>query len=98
MFRSKNISSKESGDKKDHDKMMSSRNTEDQREKVLIDVDKMETICYKKCIYALNTPGLSHAEKSCLDRCACKFKEAIDYGHNLLQYINYKVRESNKTQ
>ena len=55
----------------------------------------MQDICFKKCIYDIVTPSLSAGEKSCLDRCAYKFKEALQFGENSLRYINYKIIDAN---
>jgi len=95
MFRSKSPETKESQSKQASHRNDKSFALAENKETIPIDISKVESICYKKCIYSLNTPELSFAEKNCLDRCAYKFKEAIDYSHNLLLYINYKVRETN---
>ena len=92
MFRSKSPSKDLQNKADDFRKDRSALET---KEKIPIDIGKVESMCYKKCIYSLNTPALSYAEKNCLDRCAYKFKESIDYGHHLLLYINFKVREAN---
>lgn len=57
--------------------------------------EKMEELCFKKCISDIVTPSLKAAEKSCLDRCAYKFKEALDFGENSIRYIKYKIFETN---
>ncbi len=94
MFRSKSPS-KDLQNKADNLLAGKDRAVPENREKVPIDVAKVESMCYKKCIYSLNTPALNYAEKNCLDRCAYKFKESIEFGHHLLLYINFKVREAN---
>jgi hypothetical protein len=60
-----------------------------------IDVGELENICYKKCIITLNTPILTPAEKSCLNRCANKFRESLIYGQNLLRNIDFKIQDIN---
>lgn len=93
MFRSKSPSTTPKLDEAKHDRLK-----QDNKEPIPVDVSKIESICYKKCIYSLNTPSLSYAERNCLDRCAYKFKEAVDFGHNLALYINYKVRDAHNLQ
>jgi len=95
MFRSKSPS-KDLQNKVDDFRSGKDKSGSETKEKIPIDIGKVESMCYKKCIYSLNTPALSFAEKNCLDRCAYKFKESIDYGHHLLLYINFKVREANQ--
>ncbi len=96
MFRSKSPESKDSKNKS-LDILSKDKSSYNDNTTIPINLSKLESICYKKCIYTLNTPELSYAEKNCLDRCSHKFKESIDYGHHLLLYINHKVRDSNKT-
>lgn len=57
--------------------------------------EKMQDICFQKCIYDMVAPDLKPAEKSCLDRCAYKFKEALDFGEHSIRYISYKIVEAN---
>ena len=55
----------------------------------------MQDICFRKCVYDIVTPTLSTGERSCLDRCAYKFKEALQFGEHSLKYINYKIIDTN---
>ena len=71
------------------------KNSTSQSSNIYVDVGKIESICYKKCIGDLTTPLLNDAEKNCLSRCSNKFREALDFGENSLLYINYKIREAN---
>jgi len=95
MFRFKSSENKDLQNKQTNQKNERDVTRSENKETIPVDISKVESICYKKCIHSLNTPSLSYAEKNCLDRCAYKFKEAVDYGHNLLLYINHKVRDSN---
>ena len=56
--------------------------------------EKIEKICFKKCGPSLNNPVLSVAEKSCLQRCVMKFKEAEQFGKDTFQYLKTKVENS----
>lgn len=95
MFRSKSPDTKDFQNRQTNQKSERDLFLSSDKETIPVDIAKVESLCFKKCIYSMNSPSLSHAEKNCLDRCTYKFKEAVDYGHNLLLYINHKVRDSN---
>lgn len=93
MFWKKN--NKESPTSEESNDKFSKTNIRKDGAELVINVGEIENVCFKKCISNLKTPSLNPAEKSCLDRCANKFKEAIDFGHNVMSNINFKIKDTN---
>jgi hypothetical protein len=60
--------------------------------------EKVEKICYSKCVKNPLTPLMDLPEKSCLERCAKKFKEAEEFGTETLRYLKYKLVEAQKEE
>jgi hypothetical protein len=60
--------------------------------------EKVEKICYSKCVKNPLTPLMDLPEKSCLERCAKKFKEAEEFGSETLRYLKYKLVEAQKEE
>ena len=56
---------------------------------------KVQRLCFKKCSNPESYDNiLTIAEKSCLDRCVCKFREAEEFGFETFQYFKLKVKEA----
>jgi hypothetical protein len=66
-----------------------------EKEPIYAHIGEIQRICLKKCVNNLIEPLLNPAEKSCLDRCAFKFRETLEFGHNLLLNIDFKIRDTN---
>lgn len=56
--------------------------------------DKTQKLCFKKCGPNLDNPSLTIPEKSCLHRCAMKFKEAEQFGIEIFSFYKAKIQNS----
>ena len=58
---------------------------------------KVQGLCFKKC-FSPETASydniFSIAEKSCVDRCVFKFREAEEFGYETFQFFKLKVKEA----
>ena len=57
--------------------------------------NKISYICMKKCIGHFDKRVLDTAEKVCLNRCAFKFIDALNYGNKVIDLIENKVNTHN---
>lgn len=58
--------------------------------------NKINYICVRKCIQDFDKRVLNTAEKVCLNRCAFKFIDALNYGNKVIDLIEKKVNTFNK--
>ena len=60
--------------------------------------ERVEKLCFNKCVRIPLTPLMELPERSCLERCAKKFKEAEEFGSETLRYLKYKLVEAQKEE